>query len=260
MHGMSPLSALGLAISLALCAAPHPAAAQAQSVKAPITIENLTFTTTGVTSQPVALPLSRPVNLEAPCGTFPYGTVSMSLVNNGIDLALDGAAFNCPISATLRFDVVLEVPVVGTDAVAFVALVPEAGEASLVNAPVVGGAKASALLSFALDGHPLSAELPVPMASDIPAVQLDWRTDPTTLDASNVYTRMIPLIPGDRVRIPIVAKLVLKPAAGGGTVDGTISARFEFQTRLPLQVSGLAPSLSIPIGVMGLTGLALMRS
>ncbi len=247
---------LGFALTVGWMA---PASAQVQFVKVPIGIENLVLATPGTPDQPLSLPVDANVNLASPCGSFPRGRVRLSVVNNGIDISMTGNPNGCEARATLRFDVVLEVPVVSTDPVAFVWLMPEAGAATLVNTPWVPGAKGGAGITFTVQRSATSSQLPLPFETETPAVGYTWTTDPTTLNEGTSSVRAIPMLAGDQLRIPVVAEVGMSPASGGGDLTGDISARFEFKTPLPLAVSGLSSSLSIPIGVIGLTGLARLR-
>ncbi len=228
-------------------------------MKVPIGIENLVLANPGAPDQPLSLPVDANVNLASPCGSVPRGRVRLSLVDNGIDVSMTGNPTGCPVRATLWFAVVLEVPIVGTDPVAFVWLMPEAGAATLVNTPWVPGAKGGAGITFTVQRSATSSQLPLPFDPGIPAVGYVWTTDPTTFDEGTSSVRAIPMLAGDQLRIPVVAVVELSPASGGGDLTGDISARFEFKTPLPLAVSGLSTSLSIPIGVVGLTGLARLR-
>lgn len=231
-----------------------PAASQSTFVKVPIAIENVIAD--GV---PLPMPVSAPVRLVPPCGAVGFGTLSMNVVDNGIDVAFEGSTFDCGSAATLHFDVVLQVPVVSLDAVAFVSVVSEVGEVSLTNSPTLSGERGVASLLFESSGSgATSAAFPVPLKVDLADLSYGFRGDPTEVSASGM-TSIFPLIPGDEVRIPMSVRVNLDPPPGGGNLEGSFDVRFEFQTRLPLPVSGLSPSISIPFGVMGLTGLARLR-
>ena len=236
-----------------------PAAGQSTFVKVPIHIENVMLDTASGVPQALSMPVSAPVRLVPPCGAVSFGTLSMNVVDNGIALDFEGSTFDCASAATLRFDVVLQVPVVSLDAVAFVSVVSELGEVSLSNSPVVSGARGVASLIVDDSGSgAISAAFSVPLKVDLGSLSYGFREDPPIVSPSGM-TSLIPLIPGDEVRIPMIVQLRLDPPPGGGNLEGSFDVRFEFQTRLPLPVSGLSPSISIPFGVMGLTGLVRLR-
>lgn len=237
-----------------------PAASQSTFVKVPIAIENVMLHTEGADPQPLSMPVSAPVPLVPPCGYLSFGTLSMNVANNGVDLAFAGRNFDCASEARLSFDVVLQVPVVSLDAVAFVSLVSEVGEHAFTNSPTVPGATGIASLTLGPVGASATSSslFPLPLRVDFSSLVYEFGEDPPTVGTSG-STSITPLIPGDEVRIPMSVRVRLDGPTGGGNLEGAFDVRFEFQTRLPLPVSGLSPSLSIPFGVMGLTGLARLR-
>lgn len=234
------------------------AAAQSTFVKVPIAIENVSLTTAGIVSLPLSMPVSAPIHLVPPCGAARFGTVTLDIVDNGIEVAFAGNTFDCGLDATLRFDVVFDVPVVSLDAVAYVALSRGDGAASLSNSPVVSGAKGRASLNFEGTGPTTSVLLGSLRSTTDWSAGFAWTPDPTEL-LSGPSATLLPFVPGDEVRIPMSVRITVTPPAGGGNLGGSFSGRIELKTPLPLPVSGVSPSLSIPIGVMGLSGLARLR-
>ena len=96
----------------------------------------------------------------------------VAVVNNGIDVSFNGAAFGCTVSSgTLKFDVLLDVPVVSEESAAFIYLVPEEVLTSLVNTPWVQSAEGVASVRFdAIAGS--STQVPLRFDTDFPAAEL----------------------------------------------------------------------------------------
>ena len=159
-----------------------------------------------------------------------------------------------------RFDALLDVPIVSEESAAFIDLVPEEVSTNLVNTPWVQSAEGVASVHFdAIAGS--STQVPLRFDSDFSAAELRWLTG-TTTNLSLVESpvaRVLPMFPGDSLRFPVELSMGISSPPGGGSLVGSFSARLEFRTRLPQPVAALPCSVAIPIGALGVAGLAAFR-
>ena len=117
------------------------------------------FTPPEGSAQPVSSPIHVGVGVPTGCGVGNGGQLAVAVVNNGIDVSFDGAAFGCTVSSgMLRFDVLLDVPIVSEESAAFIYLVLEEVSTSLVNTPWVQSAEGVASVRFDTDFPPRSCD------------------------------------------------------------------------------------------------------
>ena len=158
----------------------------------------------------------------------------------------------CTISATLFFDMVLEVPVLSLNPGAFVYAVSEDGGAEFTAIGPGGGSGVVILTTYPYS----SIQTPQLMSTGSWKFHFDWGGDPSspTLEDFSLPVQVLTMFPGDTIRIPVEMNIY-----GSGLIDGTFSRRYEFRTRFPLPAPEPSAALSIPLGAVWLAGLAMRR-
>lgn len=231
-----------LALTAALAASPG-FAAQTYTVPVTVVPGSITFLNT----QGLSAPFSEPFNFvlgdsQGTCTTS--GTVSGQLVSGGIELQLDVTATgNGPCRAdtngTMEVEVVVpEFP--GTVTMVWFERVP-----LTVNLPPAVG------FTFGLVSQNSGSSDSTGGIFFLPySTALLSRSPNQPLNEQN--TGMIPLIPGDTVRIPFSLRL---NTADSTAYSGTIRVRYELKVTVPEPTA----SLSLPIGVLTAFGLASRR-
>jgi hypothetical protein len=242
-----------LLFSLVVLAWALPTAAQLQYVKAPISIENAVLTQPGEPEgTPVAVPVAEVVIPPSGCPSGASGFIELEVVQDAIELNYDVTVPDgCSFVAMLNFDVVLEVPVLGTESAAFVYLIAAAGPA---NFSILNNSPGIHVTFKALRGGS-SAQVEEPFATVFGDRRHRWYDIPTemsTLGSDPVSVQT--MFPGDTVRVPV--ELVIDAT---NQTDGSLSTNYEFRTRFPIPAPEPSAALSLPIGVLGLAGLAAMK-
>lgn len=237
--------------SLALLAVITPATTwAAQSFVVPITV--VPGTVRIQPNTPASLPFSVP--LPNPTCAGASGTFSVSIVNGGLEVSFSGNVpptfdpeiSNCAEIVGATMEIELQVPEVGGSGT-LVRL-----DAEPVSSSFSSIHRASASMS-ATNGLARSSSIAGWLRLGETFSNLNWNAD--GLMPSGAQVNLHNWIPGDTVRIPIGIGTV---AEGSQTVatQGSFRARFVFRVTVPEP----SASLSLPIGALGLAGLASMRA
>ena len=199
------------------------------------------------------LPAGMPFSLQVASAACPgsAGTFSAAVVNGGLEVEFSGSVFagpenDCPIpsSATMEIELVVA-EVGGTATMMRVDGVPVTGSFSSIyraNANISLGASAT------------TSSTPARLFVESSGVDITWNSSggPGILSG---LTALQKWIPGDTVRLPVTVSVV--PTAGvGQPTQGTFRARWIFKVTVPEP----GASLSLPIGALGLAGLATRRA
>jgi hypothetical protein len=246
LTGIIPLAAL-------LVLAATIASAQLQYVKAPISIENAVLTQPGEPEgTPVAVPVAEVVIPPSGCASGASGFVELEVVQDAIELNYDVTVPDgCSFVAMLNFDVMVEVPVLGTESAAFVYLIAAAGPANFSSLNNGSGIH----VNFETLPGGSSAQVEEPFATVFGNRRHLWSDIPTemsTLGSTPVTVQT--MFPGDTVLVPV--ELVIDAT---NQTDGSLSTSYEFRTRFPIPAPEPSAALSLPIGALTLAGLSLLK-
>ena len=197
--------------------------------------------------EPVTMPFSEVIQSNDPNCSFGLGTVSVEVINGGLEIELDGAAVSngntCGLLAKVELTIEVEVPELG-------------GTATMIRWDVTGVGNFSvldrALSSLRIEAGPTSSipgglYYPGEFSSGLAWLELG---EPAVRD--NWVTPGI-FIPGDTLQLPV--RLNISFSSLIDPTQGTARARYEFKITVPEP----SAALSLPIGVLCLAGLASMR-
>jgi len=193
-----------------------------------------------------SLPFSQAFNQPGPCSRT--GTFSAEIVNDGIEVELDVVAAGssaCSVSADFNVDIEFVAPELGgTVTMVRVVAPPLTTDFSMIQQVGAG-------MSQAAPGSTSS----VPETFDVRFEGLNWDWSGGQEDYPRLPSspqNLEALIPGDTVLMPITASLHTNDAS---SYVATIRMRYEFLVTVPEP----SAALSLPIGVLGLAGLAAMK-
>jgi hypothetical protein len=196
---------------------------------------------------PTSLPFSATIiNISGGCSVT--GTFDAAIVNDGLEVELDltvtGSSCGTKEEVTLELEMVIP-ELGGTVTMVRLNTVP-----LTVNFPVIDRAAAR---GFPRSGDGVTTSVEGTWNAQFGTT--NWLWEPGKPDYPTPppeLQRMIPLIPGDTLHFPFAARLDMRDDS---SFSGTFRMRYEFLVTVPEP----SAALSLPIGVLGLVGLASMK-
>jgi hypothetical protein len=203
--------------------------------------------------EPVSMPFSKVIQSNNPNCTFGLGTFSAEMVNGGIEVELEGTAVSngvgdCGLSVNARLTVEFDVPELG-------------GTVTMrrIDTTAIEGTFSELHTAFGRFGvtDETTSSIPGGKFSSGSGMSGAWKWSASGSSDESNYT-LHPYVPGDTVQSPSQIGLSFAGAvpANGTATQGTIRIRYEFKTTYAPEPSA---ALSLPIGVLGLLGLASLR-
>jgi len=195
---------------------------------------------------PTSLPFSVPIiNTNGSCSMT--GTFVAEIVNGGLEVELDLSVngTTCWGSGSVDLELDMVIPELGgTATMVRLNLVP-----LVTNFPVIGSVSGSSSMSG--DGA-VTSSVDGNFKVQFGDIDWGWYAGSPSYPSLPSAQRMIPLIPGDTLRFPLQATLSMSDAT---SFSGTLRMRYEFLVTVPEP----SATLSLPIGVLGVAGLAAMK-
>lgn len=232
---------LGVAVT---CAASLSSNA-AQTYKVPLSVVpgSVTLTRPGGPTSPSALPISQ-FGSEGGCS----GTYSAEVVNDGLEIELDGGGTNCTLTFAMVFHAQITVPELG-------------GTATLIRLegdPVVSEFDALdyARIIWRPSGGTGTTSSSPNRSFDCSAVGADYElasNRPNPYDS--ITLPLLSMIPGDTVTCRSEIEAVFRANGLGTVTSGRLRLRYEFRVTVPEP----SASLSIPVGAGALALLSRKR-